>query len=295
METRWLYTTSENFPALVEASKEVCVVPLGCVEMHGLHLPLGTDIIHSRHIAYMASQIETACVFPDFTFGDVNINAPVKPNGFMHAGSITLKVETEMLLLEELCEQIARNGFKKILLYNGHGGNENWLSTFLRKMTNKKHDFVCAKVMMKLPVPHTMAEYLKANGSGSIPEITPEDEKLILDYHEMGMKIGHGGMSETAFIMGIAPESVKMDRLGIVSGLSTGVADYFKEAGIEIMSGGWDFNYPNALSGHDPVGCNERIGKAALRFEAERLANAIKVMKEDENLWKWHEEMWATK
>ena len=43
METRWLYTTSENFPALVEASKEVCVVPLGCVEKHGLHLPLGTD------------------------------------------------------------------------------------------------------------------------------------------------------------------------------------------------------------------------------------------------------------
>ena len=72
-------------------------------------------------------------------------------------------------------------------------------------------------------------------------------------------------------------------------------ADYFKEAGIEIMSGGWDFNYPNALSGHDPFGCNERIGKAALRFEAERLANAIKVLKEDENLWRWHTEMWETK
>ena len=295
METRWLYTTSENFPALVEASKEVCVVPLGCVEKHGLHLPLGTDIIHSSYVAHMASQLETACVFPDFTFGDVSVNSAVYPHGSMPAGSITLKVETEMLLLEELCDQIARNGFKKILLYNGHGGNENWLSTFLRKMTNKKHDFVCAKVMMKLPAPHTMAEYLEANGSGSIPELTPEDEKLIIDYHKAGMKIGHGGMSETAFIMGIAPDAVKLDRLGIVSGHSTHAADKFKAAGISIMDGGWWVNFPNAYDGDDPVGCNERIGKAALRFEAERLANAIKVMKEDENLWKWHEEMWATK
>ena len=293
METRWLYTTSENFPALVEVSKGVCVIPMGCVEKHGLHLPLGTDIIHSSYIAHMASQMENVCIFPDFTFGDVSTNAAVYPHGSMPAGSITISVELEMMLLEELCEQVARNGFKKILIYNGHGGNCNWLSTFLRKMTNKKHDFVVATCMMKLPVPHKMAEYLEANGSGSIPELTPEDEKLIKDYHEMGMKIGHGCMSETAFIMAAAPESVKMDRLGIVSGLSTGVADYFKDAGISIMDGGWWVNYPHALSGHDPVGCNERIGKAAARMEAERLANAIKVMKDDENLLKWHEEMWS--
>ena len=43
METRWLYTTSENFPALVEASAKTCVIPMGCVEKHGLHLPLGTE------------------------------------------------------------------------------------------------------------------------------------------------------------------------------------------------------------------------------------------------------------
>ena len=109
METRWLYTTSENFPALVEASKGVCVIPMGCVEKHGLHLPLGTDIIHSSYIAHMASQMENVCVFPDFTFGDVSVNSAVYPHGSMPAGSITLSVELEMMLLEELCEQMARN------------------------------------------------------------------------------------------------------------------------------------------------------------------------------------------
>ena len=64
METRWLYKTSSNFAALREESKNVCVIPMGCVEKHGLHLPLGTDILHASHIAYLASQVEPVCIFP---------------------------------------------------------------------------------------------------------------------------------------------------------------------------------------------------------------------------------------
>ena len=284
METRWLYTTSENFPALVEASAKTCVIPMGCVEKHGLHLPLGTDNIHSTHIAYEASKLETVCVFPSFFFGDV-------PGGpAMPAGSISMPVDLEMRLLEQLCDQIGRNGFEKIIIYNGHGGNKPWLSTFLRDIMNRKKPYVCVVADLKLQAPHKMAEYLEANGTGSIPELTPEDEKLLADYNEMGMKIGHGGMGETSYLMAIAPDSVKMDRLGIVSGLSTHETDYLREAGITIRDGGWNTDYPNAYHGHDPIGCNDRIGRAAVRLEAERFAKAIKVVKEDENLLRWHAE-----
>ena len=54
METRWLYTTSENLPLLREASKETCVIPMVCIEKHGLHLPLGTDIIEASGVAFAA-------------------------------------------------------------------------------------------------------------------------------------------------------------------------------------------------------------------------------------------------
>ena len=97
METRWLYTTSENFTALRDASADTCIIPMGCVEKHGLHLPLGTDMLQASYIAYQASQLETVCVFPDFAFGDVPENYP----GFF-PGSIMLPLETEMLLLEQL-------------------------------------------------------------------------------------------------------------------------------------------------------------------------------------------------
>ena len=289
METRWLYVTSENLPALREESKEVCVIPMGCVEKHGLHLPLGTDILHASHIAHEASKLETFTVFPDFTFGDVPENYPNMP-----AGSITLPLETQMLLLEQLCDQIARNGYKKIAIYNGHGGNGMWLNAFLRKLENKPHDYVVVRINLELQAPHKMAQKIEAEGPAAVPEMNEDDIQLIQKYHEEKMQIGHGGMGETSYIMGICPENVHMERLGIESGLSTHAADKFKENGISIRDGGWFVDRPHAYSGHDPIGCNERIGKAAIRLEAERLAKAIKFLKEDEDLIKWHNANWNT-
>lgn len=286
METRWLYTTSENLPKLCEASEKTCVIPMGCVEKHGLHLPLGTDIIQGSYIAYMASLIETVCVFPDFVFGDVPGKVPYSSP----YGHIALPLETQMLLLEQLCVQISDNGFKKILVFNAHGGNNTWLPAFTRNLSNKGYDFIFAFIPIELPAPHTMAEILESKGSGAIPELTREDEELIIRYHNENMEIGHACMGETAYMMGISPEAVHLDRLGVESGKNQHKTDHLTKAGIKIESGGWDLNYPNGFAGDDPVGCNERIGKAALRLEAERLAKLFKIFKEDTVLSDWHDE-----
>jgi len=289
METRWLYVTSEQFPKLREESKGVCVIPMGCIEKHGLHLPLGADILQASAIAHEASKIEPFTVFPDFIFGDVEGNYPSMP-----AGSVTLSVETEILLLTQLCEQIAKNGYKKIVIYNGHGGNVAWLQTFLRGVEFKPHDYVVSMVMIELQAPHKMAEAILKNGASAVPEMNEDDIALILKYHEEKMQIGHACMGETANMMAVCPEHVHLDRLGIESGLNTHAADKYAQHGIYIRDGGWFVNRPNAYSGHDPVGCNERIGKAALRMEAERLAAAMKFLKEDDDLIKWHNENWHT-
>lgn len=289
METRWLYTTAENFAKLREEAKETCIIPLGCIEKHSTHLPVGQDIIQASHIAYEASKLETVCVFPDVAFGDI-------PGGTNpDHGYIEMPLELNNMMLDHFCDQIGRNGFKKILILNGHGGNSAWLSAFLRKLENRKHDYVVAVIMIKLQAPHMMAEKLLAEGSGCIPELTVEDEALLLKYHEENMRIGHAGFGETSYMLGIAPECVKMDRLGIESGRSRNLTQKFVDAGIQLRDHGWGVNYPNAFSGDDPYGCNERIGKAAVRLEAERVANAIRVVKEDEDLLRWNAERQARK
>ena len=252
---------------------------MGCVEKHGLHMALGTDIMVANKIVYMASQIEPVAVFPDYTFGEVAERANNHTDG-----TISLPVETQFLLLEQLCDQIYLNGFKKILIYNAHGGNNSWLAAFLRNIDTKNKKYVVAKFFVDEQAPHNMAKYILANGSGSIPEINKEDEELLIKYHKENMILGHACFGEGSYIMGIAPETMRLDLLGKESGLPTGDSAPYRSVGIDVKNGGWHLEFPNAYCGTDPYGMNERIGEAALRMEAERFAKAIKFFKEDEKL-----------
>jgi creatinine amidohydrolase len=279
METRWMYHTSGTFGELREASKGTCLIPMGCVEKHGLHMALGTDIMAASRICYMASQIESVAVFPDYTFGEVSERANEHTDG-----TLSLPVETQLLMLEQLCDQIYLNGFRKILIYNAHGGNQSWLASFLRNIDAKNKKYVVARVFVQEQAPHVMAKKLLSEGSGSIPELTKEDEELVIKYHKEGMIIGHACFGEGSFIMGIAPETMRLDLLGKESGLPTGDSAPYKRVGIDLKSSGWCLDFPNAYCGTDPYGMNERIGAASLRMEAERLARAVKFFKEDEGL-----------
>ena len=285
METRWMYRTSNDLCELREAAKGVCVMPIGCVEKHGLHLPLGTDTLQAEAIAYAASQIEPVCVFPPFIFGDLCGAAPSVPEG-----TVTLPEEMLLHLLEELCGQISRAGFHKIIIYNAHGGNYPLLQLFTRMLANKKRDYVVAVANITANEFNEIVDGLKKHGRGYYPELTTEDEDLLIKFVEDGGFEGHGGMAETAYMMAIAPEAVHLDRLGIESGLSTHKADFLREAGLRIRDGGWEVDHPNAYDATDPVGCNERIGKCHLRLAAERLARSVKVFKEENETLKWLEE-----
>lgn len=285
METRWLYRTANDLCELREEAKGVCVLPIGCVEKHGLHLPLGQDSLQAEAIAYAASQIEPVCVFPTFTFGDLCGAAPSVPEG-----TVTLPEETLLLLLEQLCGQISRSGFHKIIIFNCHGGNFPLLALFTRMLANKKRDYIVAVATVTATEPDEIADNLKRNGRGLYPELTTEDEDYIIKFFDEGGTNGHAGFGEVAYMMAIAPEAVHLDRLGIESGASTHKADFLNRAGLRIRDGGWEVDFPNAYDGTDPVGCNERMAKCCFRLASERLAYQIKVLKEENETLKWLEE-----
>ena len=182
METRWLYVTSEQLTELKKESKEVCVIPMGCVEKRGTHLPLGTDMLQASVITQEASKIETFTVFPDFIFGDVPGNYSNMPEG-----TISIPLETQMLLLEHICDQIAKNGYKKIAIVNGHDGNKPWLATFLRKLENKPHNYVVVIINMKLMEPREIDNsfiQMEAERIAEAIRFLKEDEDLVKWHNE---------------------------------------------------------------------------------------------------------------
>ena len=144
-------------------------------------------------------------------------------------------------------------------------------------MENKYHDFVAMTMFIRCSVTQRLLEQRALYGAESLPELTAEDWATLERFDRPDLEDGHAGISEAAYIMGIAPDSVKLDRLGRESGLSRNLTQKYRDVGIQIRDSGWGINYPNSYAAHDPVGCSERIGHAALKLEAERVAKAVKL------------------
>jgi creatinine amidohydrolase len=116
---QWEQLTSPDFQSAVEQTG-VCIIAMGVVERHSTHLPLGTDFLSGHAIACLAAEKEEAVVFPPFYFGQI-YEARCFP------GTITLKPTLLIELIQGVLDEIGRNGFKKVILLNAHGGNEHLL------------------------------------------------------------------------------------------------------------------------------------------------------------------------
>ncbi len=132
---RWEELTSADFRDAIAQAQGTCLLPFGILEKHGPHLPLGTDLLDVRYAALHAAEQNYAVVFPEYYFGQIF-------EAKHEAGTIAYSAELQMKLLQETTDEMARNGCKKIIIVNGHGGNENLLPYFAQSQLDKPHDYV---------------------------------------------------------------------------------------------------------------------------------------------------------
>lgn len=112
---QWEYLNNKKFCEAVKDTN-LCILPMGVLERHSDHMPLGTDCFAAHYVACKAAEKEAAVVFPSFYFGQSNESRAFP-------GNISLNPIFTLQLLEQVLDEIARNGFQKILLYSWHGGN----------------------------------------------------------------------------------------------------------------------------------------------------------------------------
>src|ERR1700752_1624780 len=123
LSAKWEELTAPDFVQAIHQSQGVCVLPFGIIEKHGPHLPLGTDLLDVRFPVTNAVKQEYAVVFPEYYFGQI-FEARQQP------GTVAYSLSTQLTLLQETVSEMARNGCKKIVIVNGHGGNESLLPLF---------------------------------------------------------------------------------------------------------------------------------------------------------------------
>ena len=135
LSAHWEELTGADFIDAIKRSQGACILPFGILEKHGPHLPLGTDLLDVRYASLHAAEQEYAVVFPEYYFGQI-FEARHEP------GTVAYSRDLQLALLQETTDEMARNGCKKVLIVNGHGGNSSLLPYFAQSQLAKPHDYV---------------------------------------------------------------------------------------------------------------------------------------------------------
>jgi creatinine amidohydrolase len=246
LSVKWEELTAADFRQAIQQSKGACLLPFGILEKHGPHLPLGTDLLNVRYASLQAAQQEYAVVFPEYYFGQI-FEAKHEP------GTVAYSMELQLKLLQETTDEMARNGCKKIVIVNGHGGNEHLLPFFAQAQLDKPHDYVVYVL----------------DGERSRPG-GPAKKSTGIDYH--------AGENETANTMVSHPELVHLDRAASESG-----ADEKRLNLPETVYTGiwWYARFPNHYSGDGSVARKE-LGEWNMKNWIELTVEAIRAAKADD-------------
>ena len=250
LPTKWEELTSPDFIKAVEKSGSICIIPMGIIEKHGPHLPLGTDLIDVREVCARAVQKEYAIVFPQFYFGQI-FEAKHQP------GTMAYSPELVWDILQATCDELNRNGITKIIIVNGHGGNEHLIPYFCQAQLASQKNY-------------------------AVYYFSPEETE---QFREKVMKLrktdtgGHADEMETSMMLAHRPDLVHLDRAGQQSGADMNRLDLpYTYTGIW-----WYAKYPNHYAG-DGSYASEELGNLILDSEADLLAEMIKGVKADKTV-----------
>ena len=245
---QWENLTAPDFARAVRDTG-ACILPLGVLERHSDHLPLGTDFLNAHRIACLAAEREPAVVFPPFYFGQI-YEARCFP------GALTIRPTLLMELLQAVLDEIGRNGLRKVILYNGHGGNTA-LVRFLAQ---------CALWEEK---PYTL--YLP------IAAIS-EDRRQAYDALRETHYGGHACEDETSVTLGNYPDLVRM---GAVPAEPAQPLERLGHLPPTFSAVSWYANYPEHYAG-DARTASEAKGRELVRLRVETLAEYTAAVKADE-------------
>ncbi|HUU53456.1 MAG TPA: creatininase family protein [Armatimonadota bacterium] len=261
LPVRWEELTATDFPAAVKKAKGVCVLPIGVIEKHGPHLPLGTDVMAARAVAVGAAAKEYAVVFPFYYFGQI-LEAQHEP------GCIATRPELLMALLQDMCDEIVRNGFEKIIIVNGHGGNDSWLAFFAQTQLADPRDYVV---------------YIPPRGH--------MDEKTAKEIRARRKTDwgGHADELESSWMMAIRPDLVKLEYVKREDGRPRRKLKHLGEVHTGIW---WYADFPTHYAG-DARGANPDLGKLAVKGKVKALAGVIEAVKKDTTAPRLHDEFFA--
>jgi creatinine amidohydrolase len=245
LSVKWEELTAEDFVQAIQRSQGTCLLPFGILEKHGPQLPLGTDLINVRYVSLHGAAQEYAVVYPEYYFGQI-FEAKHEP------GTIAYSAKLQLELLQETTDEMARNGCKKIVIVNGHGGNNSLLPFF-------------AQSQMATPRDYVVYVFQHSGGHAGRPALKSKTDS-------------HAGESETSHTMVSRPDLVHLDRAASENGSDQNRQDLPRGVYTGIW---WYAKFPEHYAG-DATGANMALGEFDMKAWADDLINVIRAVKADQ-------------
>jgi creatinine amidohydrolase len=175
-------------PAIDQAARDgrVAILPTACVEDHGKHLPVDTDIrLCSEIVARAAARVpDEAVVLPTISHG-------YDPHHMDFPGPTSVEGPTFLSYLVDVCLSVARHGFSRIMIVNGHGSNAPWIEAAGRKVIIATGGKVLCGSLSYWSLPEVAEAAARVM---TTPERPP----------------GHAGEFETSLYLALRPDLVDM-------------------------------------------------------------------------------------
>jgi creatinine amidohydrolase len=259
---RWEDLTGDQFPEAVKQAGGVCLLPFSCIERHGHHLPLGTDMFIGRELCRRVAGLEPAVIFPDYFFTQI-LEARHTP------GTFGIQPDLIISLLENVCREISRNGLTKIVIVNAHGGNDHLINYFAQIQLASRRNYV-----VYIPQPAYVTE-----------------ERATTAIWETQVD-GHACERETSMILAIRPDLVKSESMptdgeGMPLGRLKELSDQGTYVGIW-----WYADHPTHYCGDGRPATAEK-GELWFADRSRALAKALRTIKNDKESRRLQDEFFS--
>ena len=231
-------------PELEQRLKETPTVllPVGSVEEHGPHLPLGTDAFHALEVARRVAQLRPLVVAPPLFYGLCRSTRE-------HPGTVSLSFDTLRALVKDLGREFHRHGCRHLVLVSGHAGG-----THMAALTEAGEALLAELPDLKVAV---------VNLLDLLREVLQEHPGLVRTQGD-----GHAGEVETAVMLAAYPQ--------LVQGTAPPEWPSFPR---HLLVRDKKRYWPGGVWG-DPGAASAAQGEEILELEARRLAQVIAALEE---------------
>ena len=199
--TYWQDLTTNDFQA-IDPETTVALLPLGAIEQHGPHLPVSTDATIAEEMCVRAAAL-VGDEIPLLVMPTQSVGKSTEHLQF--EGTLTHTAETLLHSWMEVGDSVARAGVKKLVFFNGHGGQPQIMEICCREL-RIKHDMLCV-------------------GSSGWSFGPPPESEVPQDERRWGI---HAGTVETSIMLYLRPELVHMEHARDFHGLLPQVEEDFE-------------------------------------------------------------------